>query len=198
MRFDVEWPNQEGHPCFFENLVTPLFDGNNTIIGVLVVIQDITERKGVEKELHEKSTHLSEANAALRTLLRHRGEDRKDFEDTVTSNLKHLVAPHLENLKNSPLSGLQRSWVESLEQSLNQLTSAFISKLTIGELDLSNAEIRVAALVREGKSTKEIAGILMVSEKTVSAHRDSIRKKLGLRGKTGGLRSLLMHLSSAE
>lgn len=160
----------------------------------LAAVRDITERHLAEEEVRVKSEHLNEVNAALRALLRQRDEDRKDLEENVINNIKNLALPYIESLRKTNLSTSQKNWVEALETNLNQVTSSFTRKMTLRELNLSNAELRVASLVRDGKSTKEIAEILMTSEKTVSSHRDSIRKKLGLRGKKGGLRYLLMNL----
>lgn len=175
---------------WYENFVYRLPSGE-----IVAVFDDVTERKEAEEEIKEKSEHLTEVNAALRALLRQREEDKKEHEEEIFSNIKHLVVPYLESLKKSHLTANQKSWIEALETNLNQVTSTFTRKLTLRDLNLSNAELRVAALVRDGKSTKEIAEILIISEKTVASHRDSIRKKLGLRGKKGGLRYLLRNPS---
>lgn len=54
----------------------------------------------------------------------------------------------------------------------------------LGDLDvLSPRELEVLALLGQGLSIKEIAGILFRSEKTIGRHRDSIGAKLGLRNK---------------
>lgn len=45
---------------------------------------------------------------------------------------------------------------------------------------LTPAEIRVAYRIRQGKTSKEVAEILSVSEKTIQWHRKNIRKKLKL------------------
>ena len=58
--------------------------------------------------------------------------------------------------------------------------------------ELTPAELQVASLVTEGKTNREIAGSLWVSEKTVEAHLSRIYRKLGVRNRAGlaGLRSL--------
>lgn len=160
----------------------------------LSAVRDVSEHHKAEEAIREKTEHLTDVNAALRALIRQREEDRTDFEETVVNNIKHLVLPYIESLRKTILTGNQKSWIDALLANLNQVTSGFSKKITLRELNLSNAELRVASLVRDGKSTKEIADILMTSEKTVSSHRDSIRNKLGLRGKKGGLRYLLMNL----
>jgi DNA-binding NarL/FixJ family response regulator len=48
-------------------------------------------------------------------------------------------------------------------------------------LRLSSREREVLHLIAEGRSSKEIAGILSVSVKTVSFHRQNIKRKLGVR-----------------
>lgn len=49
---------------------------------------------------------------------------------------------------------------------------------------LSNREIEVLQLVGEGYSSKEIAGMLSLSARTVESHRSRIMQKLNLRGAT--------------
>lgn len=167
-------------------------DGNGRAI--LEIDTDISARKRMKKELEEKSNRLQEVNAALKTLLRQRDEDRKELEDAIATNLENLVLPYLKRLKNSPLSSTQTALIEVLESHLRELTSKFIRNIVLDYRVLTPTEMRVAALVKEGKTTKEIADILCISEKTASFHRDNIRIKLGLRGKRVNLRSHLLSL----
>jgi DNA-binding CsgD family transcriptional regulator len=63
--------------------------------------------------------------------------------------------------------------------------------------ELSSRELQIAALIKEGKTSKEIADTLYISAKTVEYHRANIRKKLGLNkdNKKTNLRSyLITHL----
>src|SRR5262249_42328934 len=53
---------------------------------------------------------------------------------------------------------------------------------------LSLREREVLQLVAEGKTNKEIAGILDVSSKTVDCHRTRLMEKLGVRGTAGLVR----------
>lgn len=59
---------------------------------------------------------------------------------------------------------------------------------------LTPQEIHVANLVREGKSSKEIAEILLVSISAVHFHRKQLRNKLGLTNTSSNLRSYLLSL----
>jgi DNA-binding NarL/FixJ family response regulator len=58
---------------------------------------------------------------------------------------------------------------------------------------LSPAELRVVALVADGRSTKEIATALSLSAKTVEHHRTHACEKLGLRGPNALIRYVMEH-----
>jgi DNA-binding CsgD family transcriptional regulator len=55
--------------------------------------------------------------------------------------------------------------------------------------------MKVAALIRQGKSTKEIAEVLGIAGGSIDVHRRNIRKKLGL---TNRKANLLSHLESLD
>jgi len=56
---------------------------------------------------------------------------------------------------------------------------------------LSAREREVLDLIAEGRSSKEIAGILGISVKTVSFHRENIKRKLGVRTIAGLTRNAI-------
>ena len=76
---------------------------------------------------------------------------------------------------------------------LNEIILPMLQKLHDDGIHLSTAEMKVALLVRLGKSTKQIADILCVSADTIHSHRKHIRKKLGI---TSSASNLGAHLSN--
>jgi len=164
--------------------------------------KEIEERKQAEmsllqkeEELRLKSINLEEANTALKVLLKRGEQDRSELEDKVLSNIKELALPYVEKLRNTGLDDKQKTFLEILESNLNDIVSPFLKKLSSQYLNLTPTEIQVANLIREGKSTKEIAEVLTISERAIEFHRNNIRDKLGLKKSKTNLRSYLMTLS---
>jgi PAS domain S-box-containing protein len=165
-------------------------------------VRDITERKQAENALQksneELKTHtqsLVELNTALKVLVKHREEDKSRLEENILSHVKQLVTPYLERLKNTQLNSDQKGLVSVLEANLNNVISPLAGNLSSKYRDLTPTEIRVADLVKEGKTNDEIAGLLCISKNTVKFHRFNLRSKLGVRNKPVNLRSYLMSLS---
>lgn len=168
--------------------------------GFCLVLTDLTEQKrheeiiaGKTRELEMKSLHLQEVNTALKILLKQREEDKAEFEEYILSNVKNLISPYLEKLKKARLNDEQATYCEILEAHMNEIISPFARKLSRRFMNLTATEIQVADLIKGGKSTKEIAGLMQISENTVIVHRHRIRTKLGLK-KTKA--NLATHLKS--
>ena len=63
-------------------------------------------------------------------------------------------------------------------------------------LSLTATELRVASLIKDGRTTKEIAELLHLSENTIQSHRYHIRSKLSLKNRRVNLRSYLSNMQS--
>jgi len=171
-------------------------------IRVVVSHEEITDLKLTEaalrrsrEALEEQKQSLEEANIALKVLLKQREDDRLELENKVLSNVKELVLPYVEKLKNSRLRPKDRTLAEIIETHLNDIISPLLQKFTHAKILLTPQEMQVAALVKDGKTSKEIADILNISEATVNFHRKNLRDKFGLKGKQANLRSYLLSIS---
>ncbi len=154
--------------------------------------QDIIRRKQIEQELEVKTANLQDANVALKVLLR-QGEDYKEeLEEKVCSNVNELVLRHVTLLRNTHLDEGQKILVDIIETNLRNIISPFSKR--IGAYNFTPKEMEVIALIKEGKTTKQIASLLKVSLDAVSQHRYQIRRKLDLNRKKTGLRSYLSTL----
>jgi PAS domain S-box-containing protein len=191
--------------------VSPFLDDQNDLAGGIHVARDITQLKKIEEALREsnekleqhvamrtselvqKTKDLEESNIALEVLLRRREEDRTEIQDSVTHNIKELVFPHLDRMEHSVLTKEQLdTCIREIKSTLENVISPFPGFLS-GK-GLSPAEVRIAEMIRAGKSNKEIADLLSISDGTVRVHREHIRKKLELTNQKTNLQTYLQSL----
>ena len=165
------------------------------------IIQNITSRKIIEEslkrrevELKLESNRLQEANTALKVLLKHRDDDRKELGGKLTANIKELVLPYIDKMKRGRLHPEQISYVDIVETNLNDILSPFLQKMSVKYANFTSTEIQVANLIKAGKTSKEIADIMNVSTGTIDTHRNNIRAKLNLNRKKINLRTYLNSL----
>jgi len=159
------------------------------------LVEEIEERRRAESALENKSQKLEEFNTALRVLLQQREKDKDELEDWVLSNVKNLIMPNVEKLKKICAKTKTAQYIGILEKNLQDLTSSFSQNLSSKYINLTSKEIQVANLVKEGMTSKEIAVLLNVSERTIDFHRKNIRSKLGFNNKKTNLRASLLNIS---
>jgi len=147
-----------------------------------------------EEHLKAKQVELEETNAALNVLIRNREKERRENDRSLGINLRRLVLPSIERLKLGPLSDRQRVQLNILENNLQNITSPLARHLESPRQTLTPALLQVADLIKQGLSSKEIAGLLGVSVQTVETYRKRIREKLNLRNSKVNLRAYLMSL----
>ena len=164
--------------------------------------REIEERKLAYKNLRQKelelqlnALHLEETNIAMKVLLEKREKDKNELEEMVLANVRGLLLPCLERLRGCRLNDRQSIYADILESNLQTIVSPFLHRLSNRFLNLTPTEIQVAGLVREGKTSKEIASLINVSERGVEFHRNNIRRKLDLTNAKKNLRTYLLSLS---
>jgi len=195
--YELEIRHRNGHvtPVFYNASVYK--DGMGNIVGVFAAARDITERKLAERELSEKTKALEELNTALKVLIDHYKNDQQELEERIVSNIRMRIIPYLEKLARTRLDIGQAALVGILETSFRDIASPFLKAITSEHFRFSPKEIDIVSLIKEGKTTKEIAQILNIGKRTVDSYRDNIREKLGLGNKKVNLRTYLLSLEKS-
>lgn len=169
------------------------------------LVLEIEERKHAEaslrqkeEELRRQSTSLQETNTALKILLNQRERDREDLEKKVTANIEDRVLPYLEKLLHTRLDKTQAEYLRVLKANLTDIASPYLQNMSRRFQQFTPMQLRIADLVKAGKSTKEIAELLNLSDRAIEFHRNSLRKKLGLKNKKINLQTYLLSLSQSQ
>ncbi len=186
---------------YFEVHGYPLFDKDGKLIQIIEYTLDITKRKQAEKKLKVikkkleiKTKNLEEYNIALKVLLDHQKDEKKNMNRNILENIKTLVNPYLEKLKDTLLTESQTTLLNILESNLTKIIRPFSTLLMSESIKFSPSEVRVADMVKEGKTAKEIAQIMYISENTVKAYYTNIRSKLKIKNQKINLRTYLQSL----
>ena len=199
-----------GH--FYDFNLFPILDDDGSVERFTVFVKDVTKRFKLEealrkagkelehrvnektRELKDKTKNLQEVNTALKVLLNKRDEDKKELEQKVLLNVKGMIEPYLNKLEKTKLDNMQRTYFGIIKSNLNEIISPFARGVSINGLNFSPTELQVGNLVKQGKTTKEIAQIANLSPRTIEFHRDSIRKKIGIKNKKINLRTYLLSM----
>ena len=217
-RKEVAFKRKDGSPFWIE-LNTRIItndDGRTVYEGTA---EDVTERKKAEEmlkqtneeleqrvenrtielrlsneQLETQKKNLEEVNTALRVLLKKRDEDKSKMEQKVMFNMNELILPYMEKLNSSDLDERQKVLLDILESNLDDITSPFSQSLSHNYTGFTPSEMQIANLIKQGKTSKQIADLLILSSRTIETHRKNIRKKLGLGNKKRNLRTHLMSI----
>ncbi|KAF5051930.1 PAS fold protein [anaerobic digester metagenome] len=206
-RAEYRYVCPSGRIGWVEEQTRPVQGPDGELLGYVGTLAEITARKNeeallarhseeLEERVRERTAELSGMNVALEVLLRKRAEDREELERAVLANVRRRILPALERLE-AACRGEAEPLAAEIRHGLQELTDPFRHRLSTACQDLTPAELRVADLIREGLSTKEIAARLGVGTSTVDTHRHGIRRKLGLDTRRANLRAYLLSLGAS-
>ena len=99
----------------------------------------------------------------------------------LTTPVSNII--HDYQIKSRKIDKESRTYLAIIESNLNSIPSLLPLSSANYLQNLTITENQVADLIKQGKTSKEIATMLNVSTAAVSFHRNNIRKKLGLSNK---------------
>lgn len=180
----------------------PIFE-DGRFLGIHGILTDITGRKNAElellqaqRELEIKTRHLEDTNTALKVILKHQEEEKHQVERNIYDSISNLIKPYTDKIRASVNDEQVRMYLKIIDSNLEQITRPYTSQLSSHFAKLTPTEIQIADLIRENKSTKDIADILNISVTTVFFHRRNIRDKLGLKNNSVNLRTHIQSLAA--
>lgn len=154
-----------------------------------ILQQEITKRHHSEIDLsQQKNTlldqvqcqkeELVETNTALRIILRQRDIEKNAFAHSLTTRFLKEIAPYLDKLHHSRLHEVQQHYLDIITMNLEDIFTPSTQSRAFKHKPFTEMETKVINLMKQQKSSKDIAAILQVSPGTIRTHRENIRKKL--------------------
>ncbi|MFC2058550.1 helix-turn-helix transcriptional regulator [Chloroflexota bacterium] len=142
-----------------------------TRISADLELQETNQQLTLEREA------LQEANTTLRLVLSRIEQEKQEIYQDIKTNVEKILMPILHALA-LQLTPAQTKYVGMLETNLEEITSPFVSRLSLSYHSLTPTEIAICNMIRNGMLTKEIAETRNVSKATINRHRENIRRKL--------------------
>jgi DNA-binding CsgD family transcriptional regulator len=160
-------------------------DKSGEIVEFQSVGRDVTEiyqsKQQIEAQndtLLQQAEKLTNLNTTLQYLLEQAETNRLQYEQNIKKQVALMVTPILNKLASNCTTELQKQYINLLMTNLNQLTAKEKAGLDLSLAMLTQREIEIALLIKDGKSSQEIADLLFLSENTVKTHRKNLRTKL--------------------
>ena len=157
--------------------------------------QALEESRGAlldqQHALEQMNNQLLETNDALSVLARNLERARKESEKQILHRTRTLILPIVERMLEGSGMEKHKTDLELLKSYMMNLFPGHTEDLKMAAR-LSATESRIAAMIRNGMSTEEIAKNLYISTNTVKTHRKNIRRKLDLQNSGFNLRAWLV------
>ncbi len=143
-----------------------------------------------KSELEKVSTDLFETNQALTVLARNIDKGKKKLEERVDQTVNNKVMPIIKSFQRKDKSNRPLLEIDVIAGYLESLTTNSSIDQNI-HLSLSDTEMKIATMIKNGLSSKKISDMLYISLETVKTHRKNIRRKLNLQKSGMNLNSYL-------
>ncbi len=160
------------------------------------VMQIRLDKEDAYHKLRATVTKLEHTNIALNVMIENRDAEKDKVFKQVQENFNKLVFPYYEKIKQYQGRTDFLTILEIIKENTRESLLPFERSAASTYHLLSPREVEVADLVKAGKTSKQIAGILGLSPRSVFFHRDNMRKKLNLHGSHINLQTFLRNARS--
>jgi DNA-binding CsgD family transcriptional regulator len=140
--------------------------------------QDLRQRMMQLETLHQD---LLEAHNAILTFTQKLETLRQEVKEQIMDQLRALLFSFFEPTSNAQGTTPYKDHTNTLCQFSAQVVPVPSASL-YAQTVLTSQELRITAMIRQGRTNDEIAEQLYIAPSTVKTHRRNIRKKLGLAG----------------
>lgn len=148
------------------------------------------ELEDYKTKLELTSKELMKTNHAMSILARNIDNEKNKSEQNISKVVMNKILPIISDLKAKP--GMKKYRAEL--QVLNEYVNSLSHESELGDMVFSNlteTEMRIASLIKNGMSSANIADALHISIETVKTHRKKIRKKLKIQNTDTNLTTYL-------
>jgi len=175
-------------PVMLHMTLIPCDDGDL----LLTEYHDIGAFKETEAELsraRDRSDHIMNLLSA----------EKQQLVNNIQENLGLIVLPLIDQLWTTATPA-QKEILDILENRLRDITRdlGIDAESELAAASLTRRQILICEMIREGLSSKSIAAALDCSPSTINNHRNEIRRKLGLAGKSINLQAYLNRMSGFD
>jgi PAS domain S-box-containing protein len=169
----------------------------------LVYLRDITRREktlqalsNTHKALVKKTGELNQKNIALREVLSNIQNEKNAVKIQIAENIEKRILPLFAKVKEH-VPKADRDYIVWAENALNEITQLYTGAPSSRFSTLTPRQIELCMLIRNRRSSKEIARLMSISVLTVNRHREAIRKKIGIANKNVNLTTYLCSMHNA-
>jgi len=175
----------------FPFVAQTIMESLGTWVGDIIHKKEAEEKLyTVNQELEKQKAELQKVNTALNVLINNLESEKNKQLEQLSAQFEQKVFPVLDSMQR--IYGEERisQLLSVLRRNISHLLKGGEQSMPALE-SLSPKQLEVVTLIRENKTSKEIAHILGISVNSVFFHRKNIRRKLGIDGKGINLVSYL-------
>lgn len=201
----IEAINKEIAAHGFCTVESTVVDESHTVVPMLLHMFVIPRKGAVDlfvAEYHditrfkEAETKLNQTRERAHSIMTLISEEKRQIAENIQSNLGLVALPLIDQLR-IDATPIQKEILDALENRVKHVTQrlGIATGAGLPGSNLSRRQVLICEMIRDGMSSKDVARTLNCSPSTINNHRNMIRKKLGLSGRSTNLQSYLNSIS---